>query len=155
MARWLGALILFWPLLEIAGLVWLAERIGLAATLALTGAGFLAGLFVLRQTGLQAVQRLRLAIEMGDEPGHTLIDAACFAIAGILLIVPGPISDIVAVALMLPWTRDCLLRWVARHFQARNVRHHPIVTGDHKDIDDRPPTRHPGPERPIIDVGED
>src|SRR5262249_54329819 len=82
-------------------------------------AGALGGILVLQRVGLNAVVNLRLALARGEEPGHTLIDTACFALGGFLLTVPGFLSDILAGVLFLPWTRNSLLRRVARHFELR------------------------------------
>jgi UPF0716 protein FxsA len=48
-----------------------------------------------------------------------LIDAACFALGGFLLTVPGFISDFIALFMFLPWTRNYLLRRAARHFDLK------------------------------------
>ena len=141
MGRWLALVILVWPLLEIAGLVWLSDRIGLGLALGSVVLGFLAGMALLRRTGLQAVQKLRLAIDRGQEPGHTLIDAASFAVAGILLVVPGPISDAVAVLVMLPWTRALLLRWMARHFEGKVRVHQSVIAGEYEVVNEEAPSR--------------
>jgi UPF0716 protein FxsA len=99
--------------LEILAFVWVADKIGLGLTLlALIGSAFL-GLWLIRRTGLDMVGRLRLALAQGDEPGHSLIDGACFVVAGLLLILPGFFSDLLALLLMLPVTRNWLIRYVA------------------------------------------
>jgi len=141
MGRWLALVILVWPLLEIAGLVWLSGRIGLGLTLASVVLGFLVGLALLRRTGLQAVQKLRLAMDRGQEPGHTLIDAASFAVAGILLIVPGPLSDALALLIMLPWSRALVLRAMARQFEARVAVHQSVIKGEYEVVNEDPPSR--------------
>jgi UPF0716 protein FxsA len=87
--------------------------------LALVVAGVIIGIMVLQRVGMNALVNLRLALARGEEPGHTLIDAACFALAGFLLTIPGFISDIIALALFLPWTRNYLLRRAAHHFDVR------------------------------------
>jgi UPF0716 protein FxsA len=82
-------------------------------------AGVIIGIMVLQRVGINAVVNLRLALARGDEPGHTLIDAACFALGGFLLTVPGFISDFIALFIFLPWTRNYLLRRAARHFDLK------------------------------------
>jgi UPF0716 protein FxsA len=74
---------------------------------------------VLQRVGLNAVVNLRLALARGEEPGHTLIDAACFTLAGFLLTIPGFITDVIALFLFLPWTRNFLLRRAASHFDVK------------------------------------
>ncbi|HEY3146325.1 MAG TPA: FxsA family protein [Dongiaceae bacterium] len=148
------------PFLEIAGFVWLGGKLGVGLTLLWVIVAMVAGLALLRHTGLQAVGRLRAALAEGKEPGRSIIDAACFAAAGILLIIPGFVSDLLAVILMLPVTRHWLLRRTAAHFEARVYRSTGVIHGDFsvvseddedvaKDEKDRPRIKD---ERKIIDV---
>ena len=118
------------PFLEIAGFVWLGGKLGIVLTLAWVIAGMVAGLALLRHTGLQAVGRLRAALEQGKEPGRSIIDAACFAAAAILLIIPGFVSDALALVLLLPVTRHWLLRRTATHFETRVYRGTGVIHGE-------------------------
>jgi len=138
MGRWFAVIILTWPILEITGLILLSDRVGLGATLALVALGFVAGFMVLRRTGLQAVDRLRSALDRGEEPGLAMFDAACFTVAGFLLIIPGPISDVLAIVLMLPWTRRLILRWVAARFETRVYRQQSTIQGEYRVVAEEP-----------------
>lgn len=120
MTRLIGLAILLLPLLEIAGFILVSRWIGLPGVLLAVIAGAVGGLFLLQRTGLNTVTRLRQAIAEGREPGRSLIDGACFAAAGLLLIVPGFCSDIIALMLILPWTRHYLLRHAAGKFETRH-----------------------------------
>lgn len=103
-------------LVEILVFLWVADHIGLGLTLlALLGSATL-GLWLIRRTGLDMVGRLRLALAQGQEPGHSLVDGACFVIAGMLLIVPGFFSDLLAIVFMLPVSRNWLIRRFAGAF---------------------------------------
>lgn len=163
--RWIGLLALALPFLEIAGFVVIGGRLGLPLTLLWVLAAMVAGLLLLRRTGLQAVGKLRAAMEAGTEPGHTMLDAACFAAAAMLLIVPGFFSDALALVLMLPVTRHWLLRRMARHFESRVYRRPGfeggVIHGEFTVVsepgpapDDAEAPRRIGPrkDRPIIDV---
>lgn len=160
MLRLITLVVILLPFLEIAGFVWLGSKLGVGLTLLLVTASMVAGLALLRHTGLQAVGRLRAALAEGREPGHSIIDAACFAAAGILLIIPGFVSDLLAVILMLPVTRHWLLRRTAAHFEARVYRSTGVIHGDFtvvseddedaaKSGQDRPRIKD---ERKVIDV---
>ncbi len=171
MMQWIGLLACALPFLEIAGFVWIGSKLGLALTLVWVLGAMIAGLFLLRRTGMQAVGKLRAALADGTEPGHSLLDAACFTAAAMLLIVPGFFSDALAVLLMLPVTRHWLLRRTATHFEARIYRRpgspsgqesgtidgsFTVVSEEEAARDPRPtrriePTR-PGANRPVIDV---
>jgi UPF0716 protein FxsA len=149
------------PFLEIAGFVWLGSKLGVALTLLWVIAAMVAGFLLLRHTGLQAVGRLRAALAEGREPGHSIIDAACFAAAAILLIIPGFVSDVLAAILMLPITRHWLLRRTAAHFETRVYRSTgtihgeftvvPDAEGKTQDDNNKPPPRITH-DRKIIDV---
>jgi UPF0716 protein FxsA len=160
MLRLIAVIVTLLPFLEIAGFVWLGGKLGVGLTLLWVIAAMVAGLALLRHTGLQAVGRLRAALAEGKEPGHSIIDAACFAAAGILLIIPGFVSDLLAAVLMLPVTRHWLLRRTAAHFETRVYRSTGVIHGDFtvvpgdeddgpKDTKDRPRIKD---ERKIIDV---
>jgi UPF0716 protein FxsA len=159
MLRLIAVIATLLPFLEIAGFVWLGGKLGVGLTLLWVIAAMVAGLALLRHTGLQAVGRLRAALAEGKEPGHSIIDSACFAAAGILLIIPGFVSDLLAAILMLPATRHWLLRRTAAHFETRVYRSTGVIHGDFtvvsdeddgaKDEKDRPRIKD---ERKIIDV---
>jgi len=119
MTRFVTLTAVLLPFLEIPGFVLVSSWIGIIPMLALVLAGVFAGIVVLQRVGMNALVSLRLALARGEEPGHTLIDAACFALGGFLLTIPGFISDIIALALFLPWTRNYLLRRAARHFDVK------------------------------------
>ena len=119
MTRFVTLTAVLLPFLEIPGFVLVSHWIGVIPMLLLVVAGVVAGIMVLQRVGLHAVVQLRLAMAEGREPGHTLIDTACYTLAGFLLTIPGFISDIIALALFLPWTRNYLLRRAARHFDVK------------------------------------
>ncbi len=119
MTRFVTLTAVMLPFLEIPGFVLVSYWIGVIPMLGLVVLGVILGIMVIQRVGLNAVVNLRLALARGEEPGHTLIDAACFALGGFLLTIPGFISDIIAVFLFLPWTRNLLLRRAARHFDVK------------------------------------
>lgn len=122
MIRLLVALICALPLLEIAGFVVIGGKIGLGLTLLWLLAAGMAGLALIRHGGLNAIIKLQTALQEGREPGHSLIDGAVMVTAGLLLIVPGFVSDLLALVILVPFTRNFLLRHAAHHFETRVYR---------------------------------
>ena len=143
------------PFLEIAGFVWLGSKLGVALTLLWVIGAVMAGFMLLRHTGLQAVGRLRAALAEGREPGHSIIDAACFAAAAILLIIPGFVSDALAVVLMLPVTRHWLLRRTAAHFEARVYQSTGTIHGEFTVVPDAEPEAQDGKGQPPQRISHD
>ncbi len=122
MMRLFVVLICVLPLLEIMGFVVIGGRMGLGFTLLWLLMAGMGGLALIRHGGLNALVKLQSAVQEGREPGHSLIDGAVMVVAGLLLIVPGFFSDLLALMLLLPTTRNFLLRRAAHHFDTRVYR---------------------------------
>jgi len=109
MVALLRLLLLLWPVAEIVVMILVAEWIGVGWTvLALLGAA-LAGMLVIRVLGAASLAELRRALERREAPAGPLLRGACVMLAGMLLILPGFIGDLIAVLLLLPPLRAVLL----------------------------------------------
>jgi UPF0716 protein FxsA len=105
----LRLLVILWPLAEILGLVLVADAIGIGWTvLALAAAGVL-GVLVIRVLGAASLAELQGALARREPPTGALVRGACVLLAGMLLIVPGFLSDLVALLLLIPPLRTGLL----------------------------------------------
>lgn len=116
MAWLLIALVIAFPVVEIAVFVKVAGALGVLATVALALGAGLVGLILVRAQGLRALLRAKAQAEQGDMPMAELFDGVCLAVAGGLLILPGFITDALAVLLLLPPVRMLIKGWLARHF---------------------------------------
>jgi UPF0716 protein FxsA len=109
MVALLRLLLLLWPAAEIVVMILVAEWIGIGWTvLALLGAA-LAGMLVIRVLGAASLAELRGALARREAPTGPLLRGACAMVAGMLLILPGFIGDVIAVLLLLPPLRAILL----------------------------------------------
>nr|WP_165779760.1 FxsA family protein [Mesorhizobium sanjuanii] len=97
------------PLLEIAGFVVVGRQVGALATVGLVLASSVAGMLLLRHQGFGVMARVRAEMDAGRDPSRQLAHGAMIVLAAILLIIPGFITDIFAVLLLLPMVRD--LAW--------------------------------------------
>jgi UPF0716 protein FxsA len=114
-------LLLLFVLAEIASFVLVGEAIGIAGTLALTLAGMVAGCVLLRRNGIATLVGIRAELEAGRTPARPLAEGAVLAVAALLLILPGFISDIVGLLLLVPWVRGALWRLAARRIDIRTT----------------------------------
>ncbi|MCB1378706.1 MAG: FxsA family protein [Alphaproteobacteria bacterium] len=98
--------------LELLSLLWVGSRIGILATLLLVIGSGMAGLSVIRITGLRLSESLRVASAGGR--GLEIKSSAVFAkfLAAILLIIPGFVSDVIALFLLFGPTRRWLRQWL-------------------------------------------
>ena len=114
-------LLILWALAELIVVIKVAEAIGVLLTILLLLASWPLGTWTLRAQGRAAWGRLSAAVAAGRSPGREVLDGALVVIGGILLIIPGFISDVVAVFALLPPTRALLRRQLARNLQSRFV----------------------------------
>lgn len=109
--------ILLLPLVDIASFVVVGPRLGVSGTLLLVVLSVMTGIAVLRRSGLRAVERLRSTLVDGRQAVPETIDAALLALAGVLFILPGFASDILALLLLLPPVRDLITRQLMAKFK--------------------------------------
>jgi UPF0716 protein FxsA len=128
--KWVFFGLLVLPLAEIAVFVAVGAKIGFLAAIALAILTSMAGMAVIRGAGRGEVARVRTAF--GDRMiSRTELDGAGFlrVIAGLLLLLPGFITDVIGALLLLPVTRRAihaaLRRAVSRAERASGGR--PVV----------------------------
>lgn len=114
MARFFALGLIALPIIEIAIFIKVGQTIGLLPTLALViGAALLGGL-LLRQQGLSVLGQLRSNVDSGRLPARSIADAMMIGVAALFLVLPGFLSDVVALALLLPPVRSWLYGALAR-----------------------------------------
>ena len=104
---YLGIIAVAVPALEIVGIYLIGSRIGFVLTLLWLLAGIFAGAAVIAQERVMFLPRLQQALVQGHSPFALLWASGRRFLAGVLLIVPGPFSDAVALLLLL-WPRPKL-----------------------------------------------
>lgn len=106
------------PILEYALLVWISQQIGFLLTLGLVLASGAIGAWLVRKQGLIAWARI-LDSARRDQPfGDAMFDGALIVFAGVLLITPGVLTDIIGFALLFPdlraWVKEKLASWLRK-----------------------------------------
>ena len=112
-------LLVLWPLAELFVIVKISEAVGFIWMLLLLLISWPIGSRIIRREGRAASRRLREALAVGRTPTHEVLDGALVLFGGLLLMVPGFITDAIGLLLLLPPTR-ALARGVAlRNRRAR------------------------------------
>ena len=101
-------LFLLFPVLELFVFVQVSSAIGFFPALLLIILGSMLGVLVLRVAGLATALRARESLNRGELPAQTMLEGLMMALAGGLLILPGFISDVLGLVLLLPFTRKLL-----------------------------------------------
>ncbi len=114
------------PIVEIAVIVAVGEAIGGWWTFLLLIATSLLGAWIIRGEGGKAWRALNQALRSGRMPARELADGAVVLAGGTLLLVPGFVSDVLGLLLVLPVTRPVARRLleavISRHLVASAER---------------------------------
>lgn len=102
--------ILLLPLLEIYVLIQVGGAIGGLFTVLLVILMAILGLLTLRLQGVATAFRARAALARGELPGSALLQGLWFLLAGVLLLIPGFVTDGIALLLFLAPVRRALSR---------------------------------------------
>lgn len=113
--------LVLWAALELFVAIKVADAIGVLATVVLLLLSWPLGSWALRSQGRAAWRRLGEAVSAGRSPGREVLDGVLALLGGVLLIVPGFISDALGMLALLPPTRALLRRGLARNLQSRVV----------------------------------
>ncbi len=96
------------PFIEIAGFVIVGSEIGVLATLGLIILSAVLGFALLRRQGLSLLNQMKAETAAGRAPQREIIHGTLLIFAGILLIIPGFLTDIIGLLLFIPFIRDLI-----------------------------------------------
>ena len=114
------AFVLLYLVIEIVALVALGSAIGLGWTLLVLLAGSVLGLWLARREGVRAAQALAEALNNRRVPTAELTDGMLVAGAGVLLFVPGLVTDLAGLMLLVPPVRALVRRRLVRAAEERS-----------------------------------
>ena len=97
-------------IVEMLVLFEVAGQIGGLATVALVFLTTVAGVAILKRQGWHTLARANERLRAGQLPALEMLEGICLAVGGALLIVPGFVSDFVGFLLLLPPTRQRLIK---------------------------------------------
>jgi UPF0716 protein FxsA len=115
------------PVLDIATLIFVGRSIGAWPTVGLIIVAAIAGVLLIRAQGFAILSQARQTLRAGRFPAREVFDGASVLIGGVLLILPGFLSDVLGLLLLLPPFRGLLLGVISRrvrcsgHFALWNI----------------------------------
>ena len=112
-------LFILFPVLELAVLIKVGSAIGVLPTLLLLAVSALAGGYLLRIAGPITAWRARARLLGGGPPEEGKLDGPLLGLGGVLLLLPGFISDFFGLLCLLPFTRHLLRQRLGRQAARR------------------------------------
>lgn len=140
-------MLLLLPVLELALLIQVGSAIGVLPTLGLIILSAVLGILLLRVAGLATAWRARERLTRGELPEREMFDGLLLALGGLLLLLPGFISDLFGLLCVLPFTRHLLLGRLQRQQQEQAARQRAFA-------DDLAGARDASAQRPQVIEGE-
>ncbi|WP_210712321.1 FxsA family protein [Pseudomonas sp. MWU349] len=115
-------LFLLFPVLELFVFVKVSAAIGFFPALLLMILGSMLGVLVLRVAGLATALRARESLNRGELPAQQMLEGLMLALGGGLLILPGFISDVFGLLMLLPISRRLLANKMRQRAEEQALR---------------------------------
>ncbi|MFE9308419.1 FxsA family membrane protein [Streptomyces sp. NPDC088353] len=128
--RYLPLSLAVWIVLEIWLLTVVAGAAGGFTVFLLLVAGLVLGAVVIKRAGRRAFQNLNEALQQGGAPSSRRGGNGLMMLGGLLLMIPGLISDAVGLLLLLPPVQQAVSRYTERTVDRRLREATPGTLGD-------------------------
>ncbi|MBL4985307.1 FxsA family protein [Bacillus safensis] len=123
MKKYFLLLLILFPAVEISLFLISSKIIGILPTMLLIVLTSALGAYFARKQGIEAFQKVQRDLQYGKMPGGAIVDGFCILMGGLLLLIPGFLSDLIGALLLIPVTRKGIKplfeRWL-RNMSNRN-----------------------------------
>jgi UPF0716 protein FxsA len=106
------------PLIELYLLIKVGSYLGAGLTILLVLGTGIAGAYLARLQGWRTWRRMQENLRKGVAPTGDVVDGILILAAGLLLVSPGVITDIIGLALLLPPMRAAFKAYLRRKLEA-------------------------------------
>ena len=122
------------PVIEIYLFIKIGSQIGALNTICLIFITAVIGIYYAKYEGLNTLRSGVSQILKNEIPIYEIISGAALALASLLLILPGFLTDVIGLLIIFPWTRKIFLR----NFSKKNYKKRKnFIEGEYEDIDDK------------------
>ena len=126
-------LILLVPVIEIYLFIKIGSQIGAFNTISLIFITAIVGIYYAKYEGLNTLKSAIRQIVQNEVPIYEIISGAALAFAAFLMILPGFLTDIIGLLIILPWTRKLLFKKISKK-KYQNKKN--FIEGEYEDIDE-------------------
>jgi len=129
-------LIILIPVTEIYLLIKIGSEIGAISTILLILATAFTGVYYAKYEGLNTLKSGFQQLSRNETPAYEVVSGAAIALAALLLIIPGFVTDTLGFLLIFPPSRNLLFKKFAKKFEKKEVKKNNFIDGEFEDIDD-------------------
>jgi len=128
-------LIIALPLIEIFLMIKIGGFIGAINTVLLIVFTAIVGLFFVRIAGLNTIRSGFNQLINNKIPMYEIISGAALAVAAVLLIIPGFLTDFIGLLLIIPFTRNFLIRIISSKFKNNKNLKSDFIEGNYEEVE--------------------
>ena len=124
-------IIIGFPILEIAVMIKIGKVVGILNTILLIFFTAIVGIYYARAEGLNTIRSGMVNLYQNKLPLYEMISGASIAIAAMLLIIPGFISDTIGFLLLFPLTRKLIIStWFKNKYKKKYKQDEEIIDAE-------------------------
>ncbi|KFZ38969.1 hypothetical protein HR45_00775 [Shewanella mangrovi] len=109
------------PAMEVSLMMRVSEVIGGWNTLALVILTAVVGVSLVRSQGIVTLMSVQRKLAYGEVPGQEIVEGMMLALAGVLLLIPGFMTDLIGLLMLTPFTRAPIAKLVLKRLQLQVV----------------------------------
>jgi UPF0716 protein FxsA len=110
-------LLILLPILDLYILIKASQTMGFGITVVLIILTGIAGYYLAKTEGKLVIRNINNAMSQGNIPGNEILTGFSILIGGFLLLLPGIVTDIVGITMVLPGTRNFYKEYIRRKIE--------------------------------------
>ena len=124
-------LIIGLPILEITLMIKIGQQIGAFNTIIIIFFTAVVGIYYAKVEGINTIKSGMTNLYQNKIPFYEVLSGASIALAAILLILPGFISDTIGFFLLIPFTRKIIINlWLKNKFQNQSNHNEEVIDAE-------------------------
>ncbi|WP_406732141.1 FxsA family protein [Vibrio scophthalmi] len=109
------------PIIEIGLFIQVGGFLGLWPTIALVLITAFVGASLVRSQGLQTLMNVQNRLQQGELPAQQIFEGVMLAVAGVLLLTPGFMTDALGMLILLPAPRAAIAKYLMSKMVVKSV----------------------------------
>lgn len=107
------------PFIEVTLLLQLSKYLGVGSTIFMVLFSGVVGAYFVRREGFSIWFKLQKELQEGQVPSDQIFNGLLLLIAGIVLVTPGLLTDMLGYFLIIPYTREIVKKIIVNHIKKK------------------------------------
>ena len=123
-------------IIEIYLFISIGSEIGAITTIFLIFLTAVVGVYYAKYEGLKTLKSLFIQLSRNEPPDYEILSGAGIAVAALLLIIPGFLTDLMGFLLIFPISRKIFYKKISKKFNNKKTEKNNFIDGEFEDIED-------------------